>query len=66
MRETMSEETFKVGDIVYLGSGSPELIVIHIREDGKVNVVWFDDTKTKQELTLPPACLTYEKRVMYA
>lgn len=51
----------KVGDIVFLNSGSPPLTVIGW-DDGKVHVRWRANASLNYR-TYPPECLTSEVRV---
>jgi uncharacterized protein YodC (DUF2158 family) len=37
----MSEKKYKVGDIVELSSGGPDMTVSDIDPDGVINCVWF-------------------------
>jgi uncharacterized protein YodC (DUF2158 family) len=34
---------FKVGDVVRLKSGGPQMTVKEVRRDGKLACIWFDD-----------------------
>lgn len=49
----MSDDSFKVGDVVLLKSGGPSMTVSHVAPDGSLLCVWFPDqssVKTASEL----------------
>jgi uncharacterized protein YodC (DUF2158 family) len=48
---------FKVGDVVYLKSGSPKLTVTE-SQSGETKVVWLKHGSEKDTLTLNSACFT--------
>jgi len=49
----------KVGDVVYLNSGSPELSVTHVCEaDDTIEIQWLDKENCMNVATLPAACLS--------
>ncbi len=55
------EPKFKIGDIVYLNSGSPKLTVSNMWKTGIlscITVSWVDDENHRQEWSLPEACFT--------
>lgn len=43
----------KVGDVVILVSGSPDMTVLEIYTNSEVRTVWFDDTKHFQTGVFP-------------
>lgn len=51
----MKEVSYKVGDVVQLRSGSPELKVINL-ENGYATVEWFDDDGVLSNWTFPAGC----------
>jgi uncharacterized protein YodC (DUF2158 family) len=52
---------FRVGDVVELKSGGPEMTVSFILPTGKVFCVWFDRSE-KMEETFPPEALQLAER----
>lgn len=53
-----ADQTFKAGDIVILRSGSPELTVTGLTEQGDVNVTWKGEDGSDVADTYPAASLT--------
>lgn len=51
----MSE--FKVGDVVRLKSGGPQMTIHDFLEDGKVECAWFDEKKILQYQKFKPELL---------
>lgn len=56
---------FRIGDIVHLKSGGPEMTISHMLPSGRVFCVWFEGTEKRQD-TFPPEALqlTKEKEAM--
>lgn len=52
----MSE--IKVGDVVKLNSGSPDLTVTVLLEKDNIQVEWLQDNQKTGVLRLPKACFT--------
>jgi hypothetical protein len=48
--------TYQLGDIVYLNSGSPALLVVELDEE-KIIVSWPADDGEIQEMELPAVCV---------
>lgn len=46
-------ESFKIGDVVQLNSGSPALTVDDLRGDGCVSVAWFNGGEVVRDAFLP-------------
>jgi uncharacterized protein YodC (DUF2158 family) len=44
---------FRVGDVVQLKSGGPDMTVSHILPSGNMFCVWFDGSEKREE-TFPP------------
>lgn len=55
----MEPKPFKVGDVVRLNSGSPDLTVVNINED-YVTCTWTEDSQPVTH-AFPPATLTLMK-----
>lgn len=47
---------FKVGDVVTLKSGGPDMTITHIKGDDTATCVWFEET-TRHEGNFPLAAL---------
>ena len=59
----MIERDIQFGDVVYLKSGGPALLVVDINEAGShVTVAWLDESKRPIEHTFPSACLKMADR----
>lgn len=43
MEEVKDGESFVIGDIVALVTGSPDFVVVDVCECGSVHVAWYDD-----------------------
>ena len=55
----------KIGDIVYLNSDSPKLIVTKISSDGKkITVMWLDENNVPQTYEADVRC--FQKRDEYS
>jgi uncharacterized protein YodC (DUF2158 family) len=52
----MSEEEFKIGDVVELKSGGPAMTIIKIAAEDQVEATWFNDGGF-DDITLPRAAL---------
>lgn len=57
----MVSEELKVGDVVYLKSGSPPLTVAQVA-GRSVSVTWMESGKFTHDLSLNAACFTKKKR----
>lgn len=61
----MSKKEFKIGDVVKLNSGGPNLTVIKVTEgDNEVQVIWASDTGIFREW-IPRNCV-YLIRLVYS
>ena len=49
MPTQLNPSQFKVGDVVYLKSGSPAMTVEDFFDDGRVQTIWFDGAETKKQ-----------------
>jgi uncharacterized protein YodC (DUF2158 family) len=54
----MTDETFLIGEVVYLKSGSPPLTVSFIDTCGDIDIVWISPEGV-QVAQFPPICLTH-------
>ena len=52
----------KIGDVVYLKSGSPELTVTDVYLEN-VQVMWISENDVVQRASFPKACLVVEKPI---
>jgi uncharacterized protein YodC (DUF2158 family) len=52
---------FRVGDVVQLNSGGPEMTISFILPTGKVFCVWFDGSEKREE-TFPPEAIQLVER----
>ncbi len=41
-------ETFNLGDVVRLKSGSPDMVIENIMEGGRVTCVWLNDKQSQE------------------
>ncbi len=48
---------FKVGDVVTLKSGGPDMTVSYIDDKGHLSVRWFDNENKPQSASYPPGVL---------
>ena len=39
-------DTFEIGDVVKLNSGSPSMTVTYLRDDGKISCYWYSKDKS--------------------
>lgn len=54
------KKLFKIGDVVWLNSGSPPLTVTDNEPMGDISVAWISDTEEPQRMTLPTECFCTE------
>lgn len=52
----MSDEAFKVGDVVILNSGGPKMTVVEVHSS-RVKVVWVDDDDNLEAAWFPNVCV---------
>lgn len=50
--ETTESGSFHSGDVVTLRSGGPNMTVDHVREDGSIMCMWFDNNNNLQSASL--------------
>ncbi len=55
----MTDEPFKVGDVVELKSGGPQMVVTELSEKDRAYCEWFDDKKLPQGNSFPAAALRH-------
>lgn len=44
---------FALGNVVQIKGGGPRMIVAAILDDGRIECIWMEDGKPRQELVLP-------------
>jgi uncharacterized protein YodC (DUF2158 family) len=55
----MTEQQFKVGDVVMLKSGGPTMTVGSIAPGGVIECLWFDKNNEQQHAAFSPATLEH-------
>lgn len=51
-------ENFKIGDVVYLKSGSQPMTIAYLASDGKVHTIWHTKDSSPNNGVYPPETLT--------
>lgn len=63
MGEVSEQPEFKVGDVVFLKSGGPGMVVEMIRTPGIIMVLWLDAEDCLRRLEVAECCLKSESEV---